>query len=61
MKLLLPKIVSTWCGQLDCWPEDHPGCDRRFKRGCEGCEFACKEVVIDGGGDEILDVGERAQ
>ena len=61
MKLTLPRITGTWCLEFDCWPENHPGCDRRLQRGCESCEFAQKTIIVDGSSENEIELGEREQ
>lgn len=48
MKLTIPKIVGTWCGDFECWPKNHPGCDRRDEQGCDGCPSAERKVILEG-------------
>lgn len=44
-KYMLPRIVGFWCLDLNCWPEDHPGCARREEKSCEGCPKSIYQIT----------------
>jgi hypothetical protein len=45
MKIMLPRIIGVWCLEFDCWPEEHPGCDKRNEKGCDGCPKSIKIIT----------------
>lgn len=45
-KLIVTRIKGLWCLEYNCWPKDHPGCDRRYEKGCEGCPKSIKIISI---------------
>ena len=45
-KSMLNRSIGRWCLEFDCWPEDHPGCDKREYQGCDNCHKSINLIVL---------------
>ena len=45
-KIVISKIEGFLCLEYDCWPEEHPGCVRRYDIGCDGCPKSIKKITV---------------
>ena len=56
---MLNRSIGRWCLEFDCWPEDHPGCEKRETQGCVNCIKSLNLIIyenksIKSPDDEIL-------